>query len=348
MSNPPRPPDLIRRIDREAAAWLVRQDRGFTAAEQDEYFQWLAADPRHGEWLARHRRTWREFNLLAEWKPEHSAEPNPDLLAPAPRRRVPVVRRAWFGALAVAAGLAVAFFWTRPPAPVAAPPSAILAQAPAQGYERRVLDDGSVVELNRGARIEVTYTATERRVRLDQGEAGFTVAKNPARPFVVRAGGVDVRAVGTAFNVRLDERQVHVLVTEGRVRVDDALKGASLLAAPAAGEAPVLEAGHAVTIDVVPAAVAAIVPVSAEEIGRRLAWRPELLEFDSAPLAQVVAAFNRHNGVRLEIADAELDALPIVASFRSDNVDGFVRLLESTAGVTAERAGDTIRLHQAR
>jgi len=38
----------------------------------------------------------------------------------------------------------------------------------------------------------------------------------------------------------------------------------------------------------------------------------------------------------------------MVASFRSDNVDGFVRLLELTAGVRAERSGDTIRLHKTR
>lgn len=339
-----RPSADARRIDREAAAWLIRQDRGFTAEEQDAFFQWLAADPRHGEWFSQHRQTWTVVNLLAEWKPEHSSVPNPDLLA-RPTRRAPVIRWAWFGALAAAAAIVVAVLRVSPwshPAPAAA------AQVTAAGYERRVLDDGSVVELNRGARIAVTYTPGERRVRLDQGEANFTVAKNPARPFTVRAGGVDVRAVGTAFNVRLDDRQVHVLVTEGKVRVDDALKGASLLARPPGGEPPVLAAGHAVTIDVVPVAAVAVVDVSREEISRQLAWRPEVLEFDSAPLEQVVSSFNRHNRIQLEIADAELRTLPIVASFRSDNVDGFVRLLETTTGVTAERSGDTIRLHKAR
>ena len=82
-----------------------------------------------------------------------------------------------------------------------------------------MLDDGSVAELNRGAEIEVNYTVAERRVVLRRGEALFTVAKNPARPFVVRAGGVDVRAVGTAFNVKLAGPNLEVLVTEGTVHV---------------------------------------------------------------------------------------------------------------------------------
>ena len=70
--------------------------------------------------------------------------------------------------------------------------------AAAVGYESRALDDGTVVELNGGAEIEVQFTAAERRLRLVRGEAHFQVAKNPLRPFVVEAGGVAVRAVGTA------------------------------------------------------------------------------------------------------------------------------------------------------
>ena len=179
MNPSPRPPDDIRRLDREAAAWLVKKDHGFTAAEQDAFFQWLAADPRHGEWFARHRQTWKEFNLLAEWKPEHSTEPNADLLAKSVRARAPVIRWAWFGGLAAAAALTLVFLWERPWSRPAAPAAPI--NLAAQTYERRVLEDGSVVELNRGTKLEISYTAGERRVRLDQGEANFTVAKNKAR-----------------------------------------------------------------------------------------------------------------------------------------------------------------------
>src|SRR5581483_9214616 len=89
----------------------------------------------------------------------------------------------------------------------------------AGGYERQTLADGSVVELNGNTQVQVAYSPAERRVRLVQGEAHFTVAKNKRRPFWVEAQGVSVRAVGTAFNVRLDPQRVDVLVTEGRVPV---------------------------------------------------------------------------------------------------------------------------------
>jgi transmembrane sensor len=59
-----------------------------------------------------------------------------------------------------------------------------------------------------------------RRVILQRGEAHFEVTKNPQRPFLVTAAGIDIRAVGTAFGVQLGTTAVEVLVTEGRVSVE--------------------------------------------------------------------------------------------------------------------------------
>lgn len=81
----------------------------------------------------------------------------------------------------------------------------------------QTLPDGSVVEFKPGARITVDYDSGDRRVILDSGEAHFSVTKNPQRPFIVRAGTVDVRAVSTAFGVQLGSTEVEVLVTERTV-----------------------------------------------------------------------------------------------------------------------------------
>ncbi len=313
---------------RAAAEWFVKRDRGLSAAEQDEFLQWLAANPRHGEWFALHRRLGGDFAVLAQWRPEHSEEPNPDLLA-RPRRRL-----RWFMpvGLAAAASLAVAFGWWQSATP---PPETEVANASA--YERRILADGSTVELNRGAVVSVAFTAGERRVALVRGEALFTVAKNPARPFIVRAGGVDVRAVGTAFNVRLDAATVEVLVTEGRVQVKSP-PSAGAAAAPSA-EPAVVTAGQRATVARDAATPPQIVTVTAEESARLLAWQPQLLDFSSVPLERAIAEFNRRNRVQFVIADAELAAMPIVASIRSDNVERFARFLAETPGVRVERRG---------
>lgn len=335
-------------VEAAAAEWLVRHDQGFTPAQQDDFLQWLAERPAHRESFQRHQRMWREFDALSHWRPEHSAAPNPDLLA---RPRRPRVLR-WLVPVALAAAAAVALLFgpAFAPAPGAAAESFSLE---AEGYRHEMLPDGSTAELNRGAHLVLQFTAAERRIVLVQGEARFTVAKNPARPFVVRAGGVDVRAVGTAFNVKLAGPNLEVLVTEGTVRL---APRAPLEPAPAGAPAapPVLAeltAGHRTVIPTAPvvASPPVVVAASAQEIDRLLEWRPRLLDFESTSLVEVVAAFNRRNPTQLVIGDDELRALPIIASIRSDNVEGFVRLLEATMGIRGERGvGGEIVLRNSR
>ena len=320
-------------IDAIAARWLARQDRGLTPTEQDEFLQWLTEDPQHRQCLARQQQSWRELDALAQWRPAHSARPNPDLLAREPAiRRGPAV---WLTLGAAAALVIVAGFIgfsRRTAAPETLPSRAVTAR----DFDQKVLEDGSVIDLNRGGEIEVRYTPAERQVWLTRGEAHFTVAKNPSRPFIVRAGKVDVRAVGTAFNVRLDPSLVEVLVTEGQVQVRPPADAETL---------PILAAGQRALVPEV--GRTRIDTVSTEEMSRLLAWQPRQLEFDSARLADVIAAFNRHNRLQLELGNATLADLPVGASFRSTNVEGFVRLLESSFDIRAERHGDRIVLHRA-
>jgi transmembrane sensor len=79
--------------------------------------------------------------------------------------------------------------------------------------------------------------------------------------------------------------------------------------------------------------------VTPAESARLLAWQPQLLDFSSAPLERAIAEFNRRNRVQFVLADPELGAMPIVASLRSDKVEGFAQFLASTPGVRVERRG---------
>lgn len=329
------------RIEQQAAAWILAADRGLTPAEQDAFSAWLAADPRHGEEFARHKRHWRRLDGLAEWRPEHGARPNPDLLAPPLRRRV-VRFVPWMTVLAAAAAIVLSFtFWSREIPPAGAATQAAMPASPNQ----RVLEDGTIVELNNDAALTVHYSPAERRVTLERGEAHFAVTKNEVRPFVVRAGGVDVRAVGTAFNVRVDAATVEVLVTEGRVQLETQ-PAAEAVAAGSASEPkpaplPILEARQRAVVSLAAERVEPqIATLTAGEIERVLAWQHRLLDFTAAPLSQIVAEFNRRNVVQLVIIDPELAAERVTATFRSDNVEGFVNLLEAGFGARAEKRGE--------
>ena len=75
--------------------------------------------------------------------------------------------------------------------------------ATAVGETREVkLADGSIITLNTGTRVGVTYSPGAREVWLEYGEATFTVAPQPERPFNVSAGRRQFQAVGTRFNLR--------------------------------------------------------------------------------------------------------------------------------------------------
>jgi transmembrane sensor len=335
MNRPLPNPRSREEIAGAAAQWVLRRDRGLTAAEQDEFSQWLAADARHGEALALHRWGWDELDRLTGLQTSLGAVPDPDLFAPSARARA---RRWWWLAgasslVAAATAVAVLFYFDgRDGGRAGAPLTVVTAEvaALAAPCERRTLEDGSLVDLNRGASVEVAFTATERRVTLVRGEVNFTVAKDAARPFIVTAGGVAMRAVGTIFNVRLDGAGVEVVVAEGRVRVD-------LPAGPGQDEAQVLSVGQSAVIALAKLATPPrVVALTEAQLAARLAWQPRLLDFTNAPLSEIVGGFNRSNPVRLVVAEPSLGALRLSATFRSDNIEGFVRLMESDFGMRAE------------
>jgi transmembrane sensor len=189
-------------------------------------------------------------------------------------------------------------------------------------------------------------------VRFISGEAHFQVAKDPERPFVVAVAGVEVRAVGTAFAVQLGRKEVAVLVTEGRVAVDQ-LRSAPNgddwrpESAPKGLVTPhtvaVVNSGFRAVVEVAarPTSLPRVSPVSEEEINRQLAWRIPEVEFSHTPLAEVVSIINRHNRVRLVIASPELNRIKLSGFLRADNADGLVRLLENNFAVKVERRGET-------
>jgi transmembrane sensor len=352
MSRPAkhRPSDT-EAIEARAAAWLAQRDDGLTASEQYEFKRWQSADPRHAAAVARLEAAWSRLQGVHELRPEVVAFANRDLLAP-PRRSAPrFVLPVLAAAAAVALLITSAVLWPLPHArvPVAPPVATQQYSTPAGGYDRVTLADGSIVELNASTELNVSYTPSERRVRLARGEAHFTVAKNKHRPFWVEAGGMEVRAVGTAFNVRLGQAQVEVLVTEGRVRVDQVTRTAALISTTPAPPAE-LGAGERAEILLSGRFATSVQHLSDASMRAALAWRDgPRLDFTNTPLSQVVDQFNRRNRVQLELGDATLGNEPVGGSFQAENVEAFVQLLTTERDIVAERpSADRIVLRKAR
>lgn len=339
MRNTPSEFDENSPIEVAASAWLSRIDRGLTPEEQDTYTEWLGKDGTHREAMARYQNGWDDFDRLAGIHLKHHARIDPDLLQPVTQQEngaKKLIRRiAWGATFPFAALIAVAVYLAQPEEPSGLklhPAVELLAR-----IEQRTLADGSIMEINRGAEISVAYGASERRVFLKRGEANFDVAKDPARPFIVNVAGIDVRAVGTVFSVKLSADEVDVIVTEGVVNVKpvDLPISSDRLVADS-----FLEVGQRAKVNLRDAILAVkITSINRLEINEMHRWQPRLLEYDSVELGEIVEEFNLCNPIQIKIEDPSLRTINLSSSFWSDNVEGFVRLMESSFGMEAEWRG---------
>jgi transmembrane sensor len=358
----------LKAIEQSAAEWLARREAGLSARQEAEFARWLEADCRHAESYRAVQQSWSQLDRLRGSSTATRLETELDDLRISEAERIPsaVTRpiglraRPWIsGALAAGVVWLVAYVaWWRPQQTHA--PYGETAATDIGMARTMELPDGSTIQLNTDSAVDVLFTKTERRVRLSRGEALFKIAKNPARPFIVNAAGVNVRAVGTEFNVRLKSEALEVVVREGKVRVDDAASGETLLSPPAgiAGTGkpqaretspPILGAGQRLTLPVMAApkiAVSAAAPeaLAALEIERSLAWQTGRLVFESAPLSEIIAEFNRYNRRQLIIDEAELAARRFGGTFVANDLDTFVELLRASHNVTVEMRAHEIGL----
>ena len=339
------------KIENTAAEWFGRRDAGLTPPEEAEFQAWLNGDPRHAAAFSRLASADSVLDGLRQFRPtQGSPDPDLPLLRELPRRSVRRRRFIFPAALAAAAAIVIiAGYFTNFQSKKDA--FSRIVSTEVGGLQRITLPDGSTLELNTNTAATVAFDRKHRRVSLTRGEVHVSVAKDAARPFIVTAAGVDVQAVGTAFNVHLRTGDVDVLVTEGRVRVMDTEHGASLLPQPAtaAADAPVLTAGHrAVVASTAPTGeakpIARVTRVPELEMSRLLAWQAKRLEFEPTPLRTIIAEFNRYNAHQLVIGDPAVGELSVGGSFAVGDYDMLVRLLESSFGVTAERQANQTTL----
>lgn len=327
----------------EASGWITRREDGLSERDELAFAAWLAADPLREESFRNMETVWQDLADLKALLPENGVIPDADAFAPRDRNVVSSRRRfrrwaVYAGGLAACLALAFSIYHGLENRPANEDGTRYMLAWDAQDFEGRLLPDGSFVELKAGSAAQIEFDAQFRRFSLLKGEAHFSVAKNPQRPFVVESGRREFVAVGTAFNVRLEDDAVELLVTEGVVRVQ---------AAPALqsqGDAS-KESERGVELVAMQRSLLPIKPVQAEvpkvelidelTLDQALAWKRMTFDFSATPLSEAVALFNRHNRKQLILVGDSLRDILIDGAFRSDNLDGFVRSLELGLGLTA-------------
>lgn len=330
-------------IEQAAATWVYRRDAGLSHEESVELERWLKHDARNAEALARFERTW---SVLDQPRAAGNCDAIERRLAARMRRRrhMKVLMATGAAAAICLAALYFPFMGKQ-----TANPAAVSVLLP----ESRILADGSVITLKSRASVSVDYTESRRSIRLEEGEAYFDVVTD-SRPFVVLAGGVEFRAVGTAFSVVVAPEQVELLVSEGQVAVAHAGGGESGGKPAAEMQAELLSKTSVVTAGnraVVPlragfAEAGIVTSVPLPELSERLSWRMARIEFTDIPLHKAVVVINQHSPSQIRIGERELENILVSGYFRADQTEGFVRLLAANFGIRTETDGADIVLRR--
>jgi transmembrane sensor len=307
-----------------AAAWLAAQRRVVMSIEERAAFEAWREDPENLKALNAMQALWDDMAILKGEAPPLAI----------PVRRVADRRRP--AALAAAAGLIVVSLGAL--SLYASGPLAFARSATTGIGEQKstTLPDGSVVSLNVATRLEYRMHPDSRDVRLREGQALFVVEKDKTRPFLVRAGDYEVRAVGTAFDVQVRNGDTQVAVQEGVVAV------VSLRGSRAGQEVARLKAGEKVDLRGTTAPAAAQPQIQTVAVQDVAEWRLRTLAYADAPLSEVVSDLNRYFPDPIVIGDPSIADRRVTLRLQISDRSTTLKTLDALLGEDIE-AGPVAR-----
>ena len=301
-------------IEAEAARLLARLENNPSPQDEADICAWIEADPRHAVAFARAEAAWDASERLKSAAADITLPPLQPTLSEEDQRRLS-------RNIMVAAGVAILLF-------IVAAIVTVLTYSGIEHFETGVgqmrdiaLEDGSTLHLNSDSEVEARFTSNGRKVRVLKGEASFEISHDPDRPFDVEARAAVIRAVGTAFNVRLRPSLVELTVTHGTVTVHS---GDSPQQQVVAGSGAVIQ----------PRSIA-LTHLGPRLIEQRTAWREQMVELDGETVEQAAGEFNRYRKTPILIGDTRVSALRIGGRFRTTDSREFLAALQTSLPVRA-------------
>jgi len=201
---------------------------------------------------------------------------------------------------------------------------------PVGGVYELTLVDGTRVWVNSEAslRFPILFPADERRVSIE-GEAFFEVAQDERRPFVVDVKGLEIRALGTAFNVNSHRKDgsVKTILTEGKIRVSNGSRSEELLPGTA-----VVVSGEDMEVSI----------VDPEEA---LAWKDGYFYFNQKTINEILDELARWYGIEVSVTKPLTDKRYIGGIKRSSTLAAVCALLSEMSGRQFSIKGKRLTVH---
>lgn len=311
----------------EASQWVARLHADYCTEEDRAAFRrWLELDPAHQAEFDSHMRLWKGVELLGDIPLELEttapcSDQPPSFSGEVSRKENWIDRLAsyftvWSGGAALLSLITAVLLVT------------LHGQDPVSYYATQagqqseiLLDDGSQVFLNTNSKLEVEYTEHQRSIKLLHGEAFFSVAKAPNRPFIVKAGSGSVRAIGTQFNVWKRTDRVDVSVKEGRIAVKAIDKRGSN---SQKAKQETLEAGQRISYKS-NGILSGIEDVNSDAVA---AWQQNKMVFDNQRLEDVISNAQRYIKGEIVIMDPSLSDIRVTGEFDTTDIPSMLATLE--------------------
>lgn len=313
--------EISDQIREEAAAWLLEVNGSH--CREEEFEQWLMSSPQHMDAWSDVQHMW---GLLPATEPYYERLTVPRAVSDVSEIRAHPARgrvnRRKSGLRLIAGSafltiLGLAAFLIVPDVMVTwqADYSTKVAES-----RQLTLEDGSIVQLGADSAMKVDFSADARHVSLLRGEAYFSVTHDTARPFFVEAESVEVRVVGTEFDVKLDDFSTEVSLARGAVTAtlndNDVPFTQNLMP------------GERLTVDR-QTGKTSMERVSPDDIGT---WRNGRLFVVNASVEEVVESIQRYHTAWIMLADGDLSRTRVTGIYDLSNPDQALAALVSPFG----------------
>jgi transmembrane sensor len=302
-------------------------------AEEEKYFNhWLSQSPENERYYADFQWVWLnmphvEALPMRDVNTETALEKvKAQAQKPAPKAKI-LQMKFWIQAAAavlIVAMAAVHFFSRNTPFK----PINFTTQ---ENVTTSSLGDGTVITLNNHSNVTILsdFTKKERRVRL-QGEAFFKVAPNKEKPFVIEVSDLEVKVVGTAFNIeeRNVQNTINISVTEGKVELK------------CKNQSEFLIANEQAVYDKTTGRITRL----QQPLGNILAYKNHLFVFDALPLKAVILQLKNVYGVEIVLKNDQLGNCLLSARYDNLTIDRIADLIAETFSLRVERKDNQVTL----
>lgn len=309
------------------AKYLSRQ---CTQAELEEVNRWLNEDAEHPLLLEKLKRQWEAVQVdasvfvipdkAAVWNKVQARIRDKAKQVPMYSRSLLIRVSSVAAFIALVLSFSLSFLLNGQKESWQASQFENVVMAPSGQKTQLVLPDGTLVWLNSGSRLSYNYQySTKDRVVYLEGEAFFDVKKDTQYPFIVKAGAVDVKVHGTAFNVSAyaDEDDIMVALLRGKVSLLSATDQKLLAYLSPDQEATVSKRSLSCRVESCDASIES-------------SWHHNLLKFDGTPAKEVWKKLERWYGVDIALSNVS----PSQAYWFTIKTESLTELLEMINKIT--------------